>query len=331
MKNIYKKQLPVIIILVILISIAGWVYFNNNSSTYKHRDADFSIPEITRVTEIRIEKTTDTLILYKHADGWLFNKSYPARKKAVEYTLDALSRITVKSAVSRSERNKIISCIQKYGVSVKALDGTKQIKQFSVYADTFQRMVYMMLVGSDKPFLVEIPGFYGNIAGIFNTSDHYWRDKEIIHYLPDKILYLSVEQPKNPNASFRIYNYGGNRFAVKKIKSDQVIKDVIAENLEMYLMNFRDIEVEGFIRNAHKVLDSLQLEKPAYKITLEDVYGNKILLQTYPIRKHNAKAASGKESDMNYFYIIINNKELALAKYTIFDPIFKDISFFTSR
>jgi hypothetical protein len=54
------------------------------------------------------------------------------------------------------------------------------------------------------------------------------------------------------------------------------------------------------------------------------MYSNEICINAYPIINNKFK----ESVDPNLFYLIINNNELAIGKYVVFDPLVKEIQYF---
>jgi hypothetical protein len=326
-----KKQLPLIAILLVLLVVVAYFVSKNKNTTYSKNESSFAVTDTALITKIVLCNDSDTLVLTKHAEHWRFNNGFSARNKAIIPLIEAVAKINVKSAVSKDDNKKVIEGFQKNFIEVKIFNNSKVLRNYILQMNPVDpSSIFILTKGLEKPFLAELPGFTGNIYNFFRINEHYWRDKTLFSYNPNEILFVSVQQNAKENASYRILNFGNNRFAIKPIHSEKNLTEVNKENLEIYLNSFKNITVDNYIKSA-KLLQMLQTGNPDYSLVIKDIHGNETSVKTYPIKLKNPDPKTGSEYDMNYFYILLNNNELAIAKYVVFDSILKDIDYFSSK
>lgn len=68
---------------------------------------------------------------------------------------------------------------------------------------------YMYYPGTDRPCIVEIPGFNGYLTPYFNTNIQLWRSVQLIETDPSNIVELSVRWNLEPQHSFTIKQNDG--------------------------------------------------------------------------------------------------------------------------
>lgn len=80
---------------------------------------------------------------------------------------------------------------------------------------------YMFYPETDRPCVVEIPGFQGYVTPYFNTDIQAWRTPYLISEDPENIEKLSVSYPDAPNQSFTIVQQN-NDLTLLNIKNKPV-------------------------------------------------------------------------------------------------------------
>ncbi|PLX23418.1 MAG: hypothetical protein C0597_01040, partial [Marinilabiliales bacterium] len=112
------KNLKMYFILIVLIIIAGIFYFSNNKGTLNLRNASFAVSSQDDITRIELLADEKSLILEKESNQWKANNKYRATNDYVENLTLALSRITVLSPVSETEKEQVATILRKDGILV---------------------------------------------------------------------------------------------------------------------------------------------------------------------------------------------------------------------
>lgn len=181
------------------------------------------------------------------------------------------------------------------------------------------------MANSKKPYIVNLPGYYGNFAGLFKSGLNWWRDKNIIGLKPNKIRSIDLENIEKPNQSFKIQVVESDGPQLYSRKSSKPIQ-YKNELMEMYFNSFMKIKAYKYIDDT-TLIDSLKKQIGLYKMQVVNKLNDKTDLVFYSISSYN-KLTKKQEIDLNYCYIVINDTDLAITKYIETDLITRDLTFF---
>jgi len=101
-----RKILFYIIAIIVLITGAGIIYITKMGTPFGKDDSDFAIEKINKVTIIVLTSEQEKVELTKMPEGWQVNKRFMAREGSVEFFLQVLSRLKIKSPVSDEKFSK---------------------------------------------------------------------------------------------------------------------------------------------------------------------------------------------------------------------------------
>jgi len=324
-----KKNFVVSILFFALLVIAGWFFFKNNNNTLKSNEAAFALKDTSLVTSIVISKNDSSLTFSRKDSYWNFYKSYIANPSLIDICFRVISQVEIKSGLSKSNSKNISDKIKHKGSEIKIYHESKLIRNYYIYPDCSTKSIYMMMKGRNKPFLVTLPSFQGNFAAIFRTDVCFWRDLSIIRNSPNQINYIKVEQPGNPKQSFILQTSKKGEVILKDLATSQN-KEFKSEAVEAYLFCFRNVKIIKYIENEKKILDQLLKAQPSYIITIREVSGNLKVLKIYPFKEISiSPEKQNMVNENNYCYVVINDLEIAIAKYIEIDPLTRDLDFFT--
>jgi hypothetical protein len=349
-----KKLRLSYIITLILILAAVLLVMNNRKGTLKKEVSEFAVRDTSIVTKLFFaDKRNNTVKLERTAEGnWKLNDKYIASSEEVNMILKTLVSLDVKSPVAKAARNNIIRLMAAKSVktevyqkvyridlfnTIKLFPHEKLTKTFYVGDATQNNLgTYMLMEGSEDPFIVHIPGFRGFVATRFSAKEADWRSHAIFNSkLPD-IRSICIQYTDKPEFSFSITNSNNRNFTLKELKSSKVMTDYDTLKVIEYLGSFRMINFEAILGDMPKSMnDSITVNVPAFTITLEKQSGEKQILKAW-----RRKAAPG-ETDLEgnptewdrdrMFARIEGTNELVLIQYFVFDPILKPLQWFTEK
>lgn len=349
-----KKQKVRILIISMLAIIALVLIFQNRTNTLKKEIGEFAIDDTTSVTKIYLADMSGKEVLLKKVSpgNWILNDSLKARNEAVRLLLSTMYRMAVQAPVSKTSYNNVISNLATNSVKVEvytyspAIRLSRAIKLF--YRERLKKVyyvgtptqdnlgTYMLLEGSNTPFIVYMPGLRGFISARFSANVNDWRDHTIFAKKPHQIKSIKIEFPSEPDESFRIEKSGRNNIAIYRLIDNQQITLFDTSLVVGFINGYRNIRFESLIeRDAPINLDSILTSTPLHIITLVDTAGYVQEVKTYR-RKNYDQVFDDDDNyypyDVDRLYALLDNKrDFVLIQYFVFDPITRPLSFFLKR
>jgi hypothetical protein len=261
------------------------------------------------------------------------NNKYRTSDSYIENLTLALSRITVFSPVSKSEKEQVSTILRKDGVLVEVNKNRRTLKSFYVSKPGMNKeRTFMMMENSSDPFIVRIPAFKGLLAKLFVLDEAYWRDKTIFDYEPQNIETIQVEYPNNMQSSFLAINYSDGTFAIQNLSENKFLQDFDVNKLARYFTYYQRIEFEDITQDlSQSTTDSILNSDPFCIISVKDEMGTETKISVYrkPSDKEFDEFGNKVRFDYDRAYASLNkNKELIIIQYYIFDPLFKEIDYF---
>ena len=326
-----KKPAIYIVILVLLASLAVYLYLQDESSTLDPRYTKFGLKEVQKADTILISQGENRVKLHREAERWYVNENMFARDKAVEQFFNLLQDLRVEAPAPEKNREEINTLIRENPVRVKIYDGERLIRDYLVEdSRSKEGITYMMVRKSRRPFLMNLPGFKGDLAALFRAEPQYWRDRTLFDYTGLDMQRVKVTYPGQSESSFQL-SYDQDEFRLESLSNDQVIQHFNSSKAARYFSYFSNVRFHSVIMDDGRLLDSLRRSQPHCTIEITDKKGNHRKLLTYRKESAGQKDAFGQASpyDLNYLYGRYQpSGEILLIKYTEIDPLLKEIDYF---
>lgn len=349
-----KKFRVAFIITAVLAIVAVFLVLNNHKGNMHQLNNEFAVDDTANITKIFLaDKGNRTVKLERLADGaWKLNDKYAAHSESVGIMLKTLISLDVKSPVAKKARNNIILMMAGKSVKVeiyqrvytirifdwiKLFPHEKKTKTYYVGDATMDNMgTFMLMEGSEDPYIVYIPGFRGFVSSRYSAFENDWRDHAIFNSkLPD-IKKVTMEYPETPQFSFSVSNGNNRNFTLEALSDNKVIQNFDTIKVIQFLGSFRNVNFEGFLTDMDKKQqDSVLALPPTVRITLDDNSGKKFVLNAW-----HRKASSG-EVDIEgnpmvwdrdrMFAKVEGTNELVSIQFFVFDRILKPITWFTDK
>lgn len=297
------------------------------------KDTEFAIKDTDEVTKIVLDDKNRTLTLEKKDFEWRVNNKYPARTNAIQFFLETLSRIKIKSPVSEEKFQEDIAENEITIVNVQIFRKAKLLRKYTVFkVNTNPYGNYVRMRRNSKPFIANIPGYSGNVGVFFITHESFWQPFTVFHYYTNEIASVKVEHISNPGLSFLIIQEAQGQYELYSLPDRKKIPNFDSVAVARYLTYFANIQFDTRIQDINPVKkDSIFCSEPRYFISLTDKQGKETSVKIFPILAENKETQSGmsKVYDLNRVYAQINErKDIVVFKYMVIDPILKDISYF---
>ncbi len=316
-----RKILLYIIAVIVLITGAGIIYLTKMGTPFGKDDSGFAIEKVNKVTKIVLTSEQGKVELTKIPEGWQVNKRFMAREGSVEFLLQVLSRLKIKSPVSDEKFLKETKTITENVVFIEVFEQLRRIKSFSLYkVNSNSYANYARTREGANPYVLYIPGFNKPVGSFFVTKEKFWKPYIIFNYRPGMIKAVKMDYPDSPEKSFRIVKTVETRYKLLQDGREVSVFDTLA--IERYISYFRNIRFYRWELEIDNVeIDSVISTTPEFILTVTDSTGEHNTIKTY-----------SKTPSHNEVFVKQNDeKELSVARYFDLDPVIKEIKYFLTK
>lgn len=330
------KRYNTIIIAIILIAVAAYLYFSNRNGTIDKALKDFAVEDTSAITKIFLVDKGNYKVLLERKDGiWMVNNKYEVRKDAIDILLKTIKRIEVKSTIPKQSHNTIIKLLAAKSIKIEIYKGDEMVKTYYVGHPTQdQEGTYMLLENSSEPFITYIPGFRGYLSTRYTTDEDLLRVNNIFNYKFNEIKSISLRNIQSPEMSFEVYNYGNNTFGLKSLATNKMISEFDTAKVKDYISYCKYVNYETPVNTLNKKQqDSVLAISPTYTLTITDINSKSKTIKTYlrandsGLLDENGEQLNKYDTDRMYTFLD-NNKFMVTIQYFVFDPILIDINQF---
>jgi hypothetical protein len=346
-----KKNRFIIAVVLILLCVAVFLLLKSRPGTYSRGSEDFAVSDTSNITKIFFsDKKNRNITLTRVNEGmWRVNDKFMAREEGIGIMLKTLLNLSVKAPVPLTARNNVIRRLAAKSVKVEIYQRVYRIDLFGriqlfphekltktyFVGDVAQDNIgtFMIMKGSDEPFVTYLPGFRGFVSSRYSTLEEDWREHIIFHHrLPD-IANLSMAFGDKPEWSFSIDNPDNRGFKLNAGIGGRPVTDYDTAKVIEFLGSFANVRFESFLNDVDKAKrDSITSSRPYYQISLTDRLGKTFTVTTF------RKLPPGGQVDMHgnpvtydreRMYALVNdNKDLVFVQFFVFDHIMKPLPYF---
>ena len=288
--------------------------------------------DIQRVSLVTLETKEEKVELQKEETIWKVNGENEVRTDAIRMLLETLSRISIKSTVSESLFQNDWKEDSASVIRIKIKENPGGLKSYLVYpVNSNPYGNYFKKREGGTAYIVNIPGYSGDVGSLFITHEKYWLPHLVYTYQPSEIREVKMIVFSNDEQSFKILqdSLGSIRFlsypAEKPVESMDTLKVL------RYLSYFINLRFERWAFDLDSVnRNDILSSQPLHELSVTDKFGKTVHLTTYPIiRKTGDNEA---DIDLNRIYARMNNEsDLVVIKYVDIDPILKVRSYFIEK
>jgi len=237
-----KRTLFLSLLLLLLVGVIVFLSKRQSAKSLALDDyeGNFAIGSTDEIAKIVLKhRAGPTYTLTRARDGWMINDQYRARMSSVEPLLSALHGVRIRyipaDAAVGNVRENIEGTYVHVDVYDRAGDKMKSYRVGGVTPD--ERGTYVMMDGSNQPFVVHIPSWDGALRTRFTLMFEDWRDRRFVDLDPAQIRSVKVEYPKQKSQSFNLSRSG----------SGFVLAPVYPEMRE-YPRTYRNGTAEAFLK-----------------------------------------------------------------------------------
>ena len=344
-----KKNNIILVIILLLVIITGLLYFSRGSSTFRDKDTDFAVKDTATVNKVFLaDKKNRTVLLERINDGeWKLNGTYLARQSGIDLLLETMKNLVPKYPVPKKAHDNIVAQMAAQSIKVEVYQMVYRIdlfdrirlfphekltKTYYVGSATADNMgTFMLLEGSDIPFVVQLLGLRGYVAPRYSTLEKEWRDHTVFKTKLYDISEVVMEIPREPMNSYRVLN-GEEGISLISLASGQPMPYDTLKMLN-FLTAFTDIRFETLLDEFETdIRDSIITSQPKNILSLVDKQGNETKIKTF--FKPNSDLAFDPEGkvypyDVDKLYALVNDEtDFVMIQYYVFDKVLRPMSYF---
>ena len=325
-----KNNLTGILLLIFLAAGAGAWYFLKQETvqtkTEKIREGMRFATKTADVYKIFIAKRDgSTTTLERRDDHWILNGKHRANPNVMKNMMTTIGGISVKFIPTKASNEHIIKEMAAIGIKVELYGQSDDLlKTFYVGGSTNDETgTYMMMEGSDQPYVTHIPTLEGGLRWRFNPTGDVWRDKTIFSEKPEDIKFIHLEYPDQKDKSFKLKNVGGGRFEVMPYYDfvPNTGKEINATAVSSYLVGFNRVIAEGFENKSPK-RDSVLVTQPFSILKLGRTNGEEQSIRFYPINLEERRAGTGEYLPVHRYYADVNKEDFMKVQQRVVGKLF---------
>jgi hypothetical protein len=326
------KKTLLLAALFLALGSAAWYALNQKKSQQASHiswDLDFAVKNPSEIGKIFLaDRKGNTATLERRAEGWVYNGQYPARPTAVQSLLEAVEKVNVRYIPPAGTEAPMIKSLAAEGIKIEIYDRAgKPLKVYYVGGVTAdERGTFMMMDGAERPYVVHLPAFTGQVRVRYMLGDDNWRDRGIFKEKPEEIQSISVEYPQKKSGSFRLEKLAEAKYEVKPFFSTTPENKSLRRKgvAEGYLLQFENCTAEAF-ETENPFRDSVSALVPFAIVTLKKADGSEKQVRFWPTKiDYDGQA----RPYVNRYFAEVNRKDFMLVQHRVFEQIFKEYDFF---
>lgn len=305
--------------ILVLLGFGVWYFlFSDKSGTlFRSQDANFSVHDTASISKIFISanNTANTIKLERKPEGWVLNDTYPVLASTLKQLMNTLYNQKAIYPVPDVNRDGTIRSMIGGGIKTEIYDNKgRKIRCFYVGGEVRGFAGTAMLMdGSERPYVVQIPGFEGYLTTRYSVDLGIWRDRLVFGIPADQIEKVQVRYAHEPLNSFTVIQKGG-KVSVALDSSLKFQSAVNERRVRSFLSFFSKVYAESYATGMID-LDTIVKQMPE-KATI-DVWGANgyhkfVRLIYFPVDQRSKQpegAAPTMDNDFHTdrFFAILNN------------------------
>lgn len=327
-----RRTVFLVLLLVVLVG-AVW-YFSQKEETLQtasEYEGSFAVKNVDDIGKIVMEhRAGPTYTLTRGKDGWLINETHPARMSSVTPLLDAISQVTVQYIPGDAAMPNVMENINGTYVHVEVYSRSgEQLKGYRIGgSNPDERGTYMIMDGSEQPFVVHIPHWDGALRTRYTLTMDEWRDRKFMPVDQEDITAVSVNYPRQQSQSFRLER-SGSGFIFSPLYPDlkNYIRNYREGTGEAFLKALSEAACEGF-ENQYPKKDSIYGLVPFCEIQIERAEMEPVAVRIWP---KGTPVYTQHSSPVHRLFIDVKPGDFVLAQYEVVKGMLRGYDFFTGQ
>lgn len=313
-----KRNLIIVLFVFALAVVAAYIHFSKKPKHSEAAEKAFKVDNTDVVTKIFMaDKTGKKVLLEKTKQGWIVNGKHKVFKPKINFMLETLRRVEVDYPVTDKQFDNVIKMLSVNATKVEVYKNNEStpFKVYYVGPETLDGMGSFAIMEIDgntakKPYVINIPGFTGNVTYRYYLDEKDWRDLNVFDSNIDAIQQFSLQWFDHPEWNFSFKKERGNFTMLENSTNQPLNKTAVNQ----YLNSFTFLNAEA-IENENPQKDSiLKFQKPYLKFTLLPIGASKPTeMIVYPMRINKRSKtqfdALGNELvyDLDRYWATVNN------------------------
>ncbi|MCC7224614.1 MAG: hypothetical protein IT273_12875 [Chitinophagales bacterium] len=334
------KNYRYFLLLLILALGAVWLIARRGSQTMSAADTRFAFKDTAAITKIFIrDRDGRTATLTREAGGtWRANGNSNARPDGIANLLNTIYKVFVVKPVPRTAYDNVMESFRNPAktVEIYTTDPQKPAHKYAICPAPQKVGTYMLLDGSQEPFVVGVPAFEGSLIQRYITHAEQWRSRSVLDYQPDQVAWIKADYRLQPEHSFmlRVNDNAKNDYTIEPLSAQYARPNARsrAMAIDSLLWSLHDKSVETYV-NDYPQLDSLEKATPYCHYTVGGKDGSRQTLIVFlaPITRRAKQQSDGKGNllqydNERYFAFVNEGKSLAIIQRYVFDNALKKYS-----
>ncbi|ALO16272.1 hypothetical protein L21SP5_02649 [Salinivirga cyanobacteriivorans] len=291
---------------------------------------DFNIEDTAKIDRIfMVDKENNIVELTESEQGkWYVNEEFLAKKNNVQLLLKTLHRMRIKTPVAKAAEENILKSLATKSVKVEVYSDDDLMKTIYIGGVTQNQLgTYALLEGSNRPFVIEIPGFRGYLSSRFTTNPVSWRSTRIFYYDQSQIDEIGVRVGDKPEESFKIYVNGRNEYELYGEGKKAKVFDTLA--VRRFVKEFEHKYHSHFVLGkSPKQVDSVFNSSFFYRFSVKLNNDESVELSLHRNKNISPNVTDDDIFTVNQLNGIINRNTWVLVQTHVFATMFKELSDF---
>lgn len=345
-----NRTIALFITFIALGTASYYIYTNNNKETDSFASnihTYFAVDAVEDVERVFMVDRTGNQALIEKVDqeSWSYTnketgKKYAANKSAIYSLLETIKKVRVREPVGKPALDNAVKSLAAHSTKVEIYGKNKQkLKVYYVGAMTSGGTGnYMIMEGSEKPYISYIPNFQGTIGTRFITTEEDWRDKAVFRTNKENLEFIKVEyqDPIQTKESFKVTK-SGNRYTVEPTDPAVEAYDqslINQDNADTYFDDFDVVAAEKILYDK-SLRDSIITTTPFAIVTYKaDYHQQPQVFRLYSLYNPNADRGdglAGHRQKIQRYFIDIDEDNFFLGQHLVIRKILWGYSFFFQR
>ena len=265
--NQQKKNIRLLITWLVLLAITAFVYFDGGPGDRVTVPRDlFAMADPSAIDRVQLSsKTINNNLVYANAT-WNINGKYKADPQRITVLFAILKQNKVRRKVAKNKGAYVDSLMAVQGVEVVFFKGDDPVKSFWVTSSEDGTLSYFKKDKGEN-YVVEIPGYRVNLAGIFELDENGWRDPRVFDVNWANLQEVNMIFPDQAQRQFDV-TYDGRSLEVQQLAQSDTAKlaDLLDDLSLLYVNDYL---------NEKEIEDNPGLSAPTKAtVIVRDVTGN---------------------------------------------------------
>lgn len=336
-----KTVLYLVILAILGFGVWFFLFSDKSGELLRSSDSKFTIRDTSQIGKIFLSNNGSgkSVLIERKENGWIVDKKYPVLQSMLRNLLVTLHDQQALYPSPAESREGIIRNLAGSGIKVEVYDRSgEKMRSFYVGGELARFAgTSMLMEGSERPYVVNVPGFEGYLTPKYLPDLRYWRDRIVFDIAPEQITRVNVRYAQEPLNSFTLTQQGG-RVTVALDSSIKLGEPLNETRARTYLKFFTKVYSEGFLVDIPE-LDSIIRSMPQKGVIEVDGgngYHQVANIIYYPRSEHDIETTPHPDrfeeqfSGDRYFAVINGGADTVSVPMTSFEKIFRrGYEFFT--